>query len=757
MPERFNSSINDILFMTQYCWIVFVLCKTARFLLSKQKPWDIIYLSEIGRDAAVKLSVSARNGCAGRGETMLKKMIAILLITALLPLCVLAESVTALTAGERAALDRLAGQQDELAAKLMDDNGDIADIYPNLSGQLPAGTDAFPERFDLRDLGVVPAVKQQYPWGTCWAVVSTAAFETSLLSMMGLTVTEYREKFGWDMDLSERHLAWFTGSHLPELSAYPEGEYPWNPSQAGEGEYTPEETQNAVYDAGGNYFLAASALASGIGAVPESFAPYESNQGTDNAWDDWSLPEESRFVRNYELKNSIVLPSPSSWDADGHCVYRPEATAAVKQELLKGRGVAAGYFACTYRPDLSSPEEQHTLLRENLELTPGITREEIEDYYAFQTGDTDPGTLSDDELWRLIEIRCKYAWLEENPYRREELSRDELIHLLKTAFFGQPAEALDRLEEEYENSRFLKFLGEAPDFIWVQYTDQSVKQTHGTCIVGWDDSFPASAFPEGHRPPGDGVWICRNSYSETWGMDGYFYLSYYDMSLCMLQSFEFADSGYARQPVDSGILQYDYMPAEMIVSTLFDTPVSAANVFSAGSEDILLRDVSVLTGNLNAEVTVSVWLLEEGATSPAEGKLLAEAADVFPYAGYHRLSLPEEVPLPAGSVIAIVEQQRIHAENGLKYALVNTASQGEKARASFAERHSGTPLTRWCAGVINPGESYVSLEEGRWLDWRAAVDSFSGKGACACMAYDNLPIKGYTVRDTETEEAQNRQ
>ena len=127
---------------------------------------------------------------------MLKKMIAILLITALLPLCVLAESVTALTAGERAALDRLAGQQDELAAKLMDDNGDIADIYPNLSGQMPAGTDAFPERFDLRDLGVVPAVKQQYPWGTCWAVVSTAAFETSLLSMMGLTVTEYREKFG---------------------------------------------------------------------------------------------------------------------------------------------------------------------------------------------------------------------------------------------------------------------------------------------------------------------------------------------------------------------------------------------------------------------------------------------------------------------------------------------------------------------------------------------------------------------------------
>lgn len=46
-------------------------------------------------------------------------------------------------------------------------------------------------------------------------------------------------------------------------------------------------------------------------------------------------------------------------------------------------------------------------------------------------------------------------------------------------------------------------------------------------------------------------------------------------------------------------------------------------------------------------------------------------------------------------------------------------------------------------GVVNPGESYVSFEENRWLDWRTVLDSVSGEGSRACMAYDNLPLKGY--------------
>ena len=61
--------------------------------------------------------------------------------------------------------------------------------------------DRFPSKFDLRDLGVVTPVKQQNPWGSCWAFAATAAVESSILTKMGSTYA------ATGFDLSERHLS----------------------------------------------------------------------------------------------------------------------------------------------------------------------------------------------------------------------------------------------------------------------------------------------------------------------------------------------------------------------------------------------------------------------------------------------------------------------------------------------------------------------------------------------------------------------
>lgn len=52
---------------------------------------------------------------------------------------------------------------------------------------------------------------------------------------------------------------------------------------------------------------------------------------------------------------------------------------------------------------------------------------------------------------------------------------------------------------------------------------------HDSVIVGWDDNFPKEAFTI--QPPGDGAFLCMNSWGEAFGDGGYFYVSYYDSNI----------------------------------------------------------------------------------------------------------------------------------------------------------------------------------------------------------------------------------
>ena len=186
---------------------------------------------------------------------------------------------------------------------------------------------------------MVTPVKDQTPWGTCWSFATIAASESSILSAMGLTAEEYAQKYGEELDLSEKHLAWFTARALPDVDAYPEGEYPYDESQAGEGEHPLEGAKATAYDFGGNYFLSTSSLASGIGVVTEKEVPYTDSEGTLSRDGDWTLPEEMRFAQTFEIQDANMLPSVRGTDESGEYVYHPEGTEAIKSELLKGRAV----------------------------------------------------------------------------------------------------------------------------------------------------------------------------------------------------------------------------------------------------------------------------------------------------------------------------------------------------------------------------------------------------------------------------------
>ena len=641
-------------------------------------------------------------------------------------------------ANDTTALNYLSTELEKSADHLMRNGEDVDDIYSTLEWTSIA--DTFPEKFDLRDRGTVTPVKNQSPWGTCWSFATISASETSILNTLGLNFDSYKELYGEEMDLSEKHLAWFTAHALPALDEYPEGKYPFDEAQAGEGLYSFEDSDRDPLDHGGNYFLATSSLASGIGILKEKYAPYGNSEGLLDRNGDWSLPEEERFAVSFELKDGNMLPAPASFDENGNYIYRPAATEAIKTELMAGRAVGISFMADVSMPEMSK-EELRAKFKEDLKDNTAVSEEEKAYYISVRTGEIDTADLSVDELKDLIRIRCRINAMPEDYHDLDSFDHDQLADILMTRYFSR---SYDEIVEEKNRRSYMSFVGTDP-VIYAQYTDEALNCNHAVTVVGWDDTFSKENWPEGHQPPADGVWIVKNSWGTGWGNEGYFLLSYYDKTLSAIGTFEYVISKDVQQMDHLTILEHDYMPAEITSSTLFDTPVYAANVFDV-TEDSVLQYVSAMTGDLNTTVTASIYLLNEDAVLPTDGILLDSITQTFKFAGYHRMNLSSNLLLPEGSRISVVILEHVPGQDGVRYALVNNSSLSRDGVEAFNAAHEGEDrdINRYAAGIINPGESFVSFDANRWLDWTDAIDVIDNNGANVYMTYDNLPIKAYT-------------
>lgn len=654
----------------------------------------------------------------------------------------------------------LKGELSSSATNLVWYGTDQIDFYSEMNYE--GGETEFPEKFDLRETGIIPEIRNQNPWGTCWSFATMAACETSILSTLGLTLDEYKEQYGKELNLSEKHLAYFGNTAIPEVSDYPEGEYPYgdDTTQAGEGTYIIDPEETSPMNCGGNYLDSTSALSAGMGVVFESDFPYANSDGKAESDGDWSIPEEYRFYSKYALKNSNVLPAPALHDENDTYTYNPAGTEAIKSELLKGRAVAVSYLADQSMPT-PSEEEFEGYVEMYHGMYPDADIDTLRLYLGFRFKMDPYKKYTDDELKQMVQLRLQLNTMPEDTYDLDSLTQDQMKMLLQSNELGKP---IDEIKDGNKNT-YMSFSGEN-NSVWAQYTYEVKLSNHAVTVVGWDDDFSKENFMEGHRPPEDGAWIVRNSWGDTWGMDGYFYLSYYDQVLDTAQSFEFltAEELFPDMKNENGettiyepkyeyCMENDLMNAEMIDSTLFTKPVYTANVFEAEG-DMDLYSVSAMTGDFNTDVTVDIYRLKDGFKDPTDGEKVGSINETFTFAGYHRMLLKDSIHFDEGEKVAFVVKQSVMTDSGEKFALVNTSAIGKNGIPKFKEAHEndGVEISKYNVGVINPGESFVAYEDGQWHDWADEVKKMQTEDEnCSYAAYDNLPIKAYGF-PTETEE-----
>lgn len=166
---------------------------------------------------------------------------------------------------------------------------------------------------------------------------------------------------------------------------------------------------------------------------------------------------------------------------------------------------------------------------------------------------------------------------------------------------------------------------------------------HDVMIVGWDDAYPAENFTI--KPPADGAFLCQNSWGDSFGSDGFFYVSYYDTQLT-----NYAIAYTRIDEVDryDKIYQYDTLGWTAQMGYLSETAFGAC-VFTA-EEDSLLSAVSFYA--VSPQTSYELYL----DTDPDDtfSKRVLVSSGTFQNAGYYTVDLSKPVSLSAGKDFAIV-------------------------------------------------------------------------------------------------------
>ncbi|MBN2173919.1 MAG: hypothetical protein JW731_07300 [Bacteroidales bacterium] len=220
---------------------------------------------------------------------------------------------------------------------------------------------------------------------------------------------------------------------------------------------------------------------------------------------------------------------------------------------------------------------------------------------------------------------------------------------------------------------------------------------HSVSIVGWDDDFDKNKFKT--TPPGNGAWLCKNSWGSGWGLGGYFWISYYDKHAC--QNPEMGAVTFK----NTNLMQFDTAYYHDYHGWR-DTLTTASEVFNAftaaQNEDIVA--VNFFTAENDVVYTCKIYQQFDGNELSAE---LASVSGTIAYSGLHTIELSNPITVLSGQEF---------------YIYLNLSAGGHPYdRTSDVPVLLGASYRTIVPSIANPGESFYYDGKG-WEDFYDYTD-----------------------------------
>ncbi|MBQ1371534.1 MAG: hypothetical protein IIY70_01255, partial [Oscillospiraceae bacterium] len=220
-----------------------------------------------------------------------------------------------------------------------------------------ATRDPLPAKYDGRTQGYLPAIRNQNPYGTCWAFGTTVSVEAYMIKH-GIINAETKQPANTSMDLSESHLAWFNYTYAYDKLGMLNGD---STSPVG----------SNFLNLGGNGYMSTFTLMRGAGPASESNAALKYSNIT-------SSGINSSYAYNYDVahvsdvqwipfsnrdavKRAIMeygAGGISYYHNDGYLNYNTAAYCAIQNSVGYGNHLVAvvgwddyfsrTYFSCSY-------------------------------------------------------------------------------------------------------------------------------------------------------------------------------------------------------------------------------------------------------------------------------------------------------------------------------------------------------------------------------------------------------------------------